>query len=139
MDESQPDATRAFSLLRKLAEGGKQSAEETHELIELIEAMASANLVSQLGAKIDILTAQLSSMEKNQNAQLSSMEKNQNAKIDTQTAQLSSMEKNQNAQLSSMEENQNAKIETLAAKYTVVIWAITFAGLVLGAAIIFGG
>ena len=100
---------------------GKQSAEETHELIEHIEAMASANLVSQLGAKIDILTAQLSSMEKNQNAQLSSMEKNQNA------------------QLSSMEENQNAKIETLAAKYTVVIWAITFAGLVLGAAIIFGG
>ena len=72
--------------------------------------MASANLASQLGAKIDILTAQLSSMEKNQNAQLSSME-----------------------------ENQNAKIETLAAKYTVVIWAITFTGLVLGAAIIFGG
>lgn len=117
MDELQPDATRAFSLLRKLAEDGKQSAEETHELIELIEAMASANLVSQLGAKIDILTAQISSMEKKQNA-----------KIDTQSAQLSSME-----------ENQNAKIDTLTAKYTVVIWAITFAGLVLGAAIIFGG
>ena len=117
MDESQPDATRAFSLLRKLAKDGKQSAEETHELIELIETMASVNLVSQLGAKIDTLTTQLSSMEKSQNA-----------KIDTQSAQLSSMEK-----------SQNAKIDTLTAKYTVVIWAITFAGLVLGAAIIFGG
>lgn len=53
MDESQPDSTRAFSLLRRLAKEGKQSAEETHELIELIEAMASANLVRQLGAKID--------------------------------------------------------------------------------------
>ena len=67
--------------------------------MELIETMASINLVSQLGAKIDTLTTQLSSMEK----------------------------------------SQNAKIDTLTAKYTVVIWAITFAGLVLGAAIIFGG
>ena len=55
MDESQPDATRAFSLLRKLAKDGKQSAEETHELIELIRAMASINLVSQIEAKLDAL------------------------------------------------------------------------------------
>ena len=117
MNELQTGATRAFSLLRKLAKDETQPAEEIYELIKLTETMASANLVSQLGAKIDTLSAQLSSMEKSQNA-----------KIDTQSAQLSSMEK-----------SQNAKIDTLTAKYTVVIWAITFAGLVLGAAIIFGG
>ena len=99
MNELQTGATRAFSLLRKLAKDETQPAEEIYELVKLTETMASANLVSQLGTKIDTLSAQLSSMEK----------------------------------------SQNAKIDTLTAKYTVVIWAITFAGLVLGAAIIFGG
>lgn len=50
-----------------MAKDGKQSAEEIHELVELIENMASVNLVNQLGAKIDVQNAKLSSMEKSQN------------------------------------------------------------------------
>ena len=88
MNELQTGATRAFSLLRRLVKDGKQSAEETHEFIELIEAMASANLVRQLGAKIDA---------------------------------------------------QNEKIDTINSKYTVLIWTIGFASLIISASIIFGG
>lgn len=68
MNESQPDATRALSLFRKLSKGGNQTAEETHELVELIVSMASSNLVSQLGAKIDELNEKLVSLEKSQTA-----------------------------------------------------------------------
>lgn len=70
MTESQPDATRAFSLLRRMNKDGNQDAEETHELIELIRDMASTNLATQLGAKIDTANAHLISMEKSQNAKL---------------------------------------------------------------------
>ena len=84
MDESQPDTARAFSLLRKLAKDGKQPAEETHELVELIETMASANVIQRLETKIDAVN------------------------------------------------------DTVNTKYTVLIWAIGFASLVISAAIIFG-
>ena len=43
-----PDSTRVFSFLRILAKGEKQSAEKTHELIELSE-----NIISRLEAKFD--------------------------------------------------------------------------------------
>ena len=68
MNESQPDATGAFSLFRKLSKGGNQTAKETHELVELIVSMASSNLVSQLEAKIDGLNEKLVSLEKSQTA-----------------------------------------------------------------------
>ena len=85
MSEQQPDATRIFSLLRKLAKEGRQSAEETHELVELIKSMAASNVIERLESKID------------------------------------------------------AQHDGLNTKYTVLIWAIGFAGLVISAAIIFGG
>ena len=53
MSESQPDATRAFSLLRKLDRDGDHTAEETHELVELVRTMASENLISRFEAKFD--------------------------------------------------------------------------------------
>ena len=53
MDELPPDSTRIFSFLRTLAKGEKQSAEETHELVELIRNMASENIISRLEAKFD--------------------------------------------------------------------------------------
>ena len=81
MDESPPDATRVFLLLRTLAKGEKQSAEDTHELIELIRNMASENTISQIKAELNALNV----------------------------------------------------------KFQILIWAITFAGLVLGGAIIFSG
>ena len=81
MDESSPDATRAFLLLRTLAKGEKQSAEDTHELLELIRNMASENTISQIKAELNALNV----------------------------------------------------------KFQILIWAITFAGLVLGGAIIFSG
>ena len=62
MNESQPDATRAFSLFRNLNKGGNQTAEETHELVELIRDMASENLVNQLGAKIDTQNTKLDTL-----------------------------------------------------------------------------
>ncbi len=95
MDDQVSNATRLFSLLRKLSKEGKQSAEETHELVELIETMASTNLIERLESKMDV----------------------QNAKIDIQ----------------------NAKIDAVTSKYTVLIWAISFASLVISAAIIFKG
>lgn len=55
MDESPPDATRVFSFLRTLAKGEKQSAKETHELVELIRDMASANIISRLESKMDAM------------------------------------------------------------------------------------
>lgn len=71
MNESPPpDATRTFSLFRNLNKGENQTAEETHELVELIRDMASTNLVTQLGTKIDTTNAHLVSMEKSQNAKL---------------------------------------------------------------------
>ena len=81
MDESPPDATRAFSLLRTLAKGEKQSAEDTHELLELIRNMASENTISQIKAELNALNV----------------------------------------------------------KFQILIWAITFAGLFLGGAIVFSG
>lgn len=72
MDGQTPDATRIFSLLRKLAKGGKQSAEETHELVELIETMAATNVIERLESKMDAqnntLEVKLTSLEKNQDA-----------------------------------------------------------------------
>lgn len=85
ISEQQSDATRIFSLLQKLAKEGRQSAEETHELVELIESMAASNVIERLESKID------------------------------------------------------AQHDALNTKYTVLIWAIGFAGLVISAAIIFGG
>ncbi len=79
MSKSQPDTTRMFSLLRKLSKDGKQSAEETHEFIELIETMAATNVIERLESKIDAVNT----------------------------------------------------------KYTVLIWAIGFASVVISAAIIF--
>ncbi len=70
-----------FSLFRKLVKDGKQSAEETHELVELIETMAGTNVIERLESKMDALNT----------------------------------------------------------KYTVLIWAIGFAGLVISLAIIFQG
>ena len=81
MSESQPDATRVFSLLRKLSKDGRQSAEETHELVELIETMAATNVIERLESKIDAVNT----------------------------------------------------------KYTVLIWAIGFASVIISAAIIFSG
>ena len=81
MSEKQPDATRIFSLLRKLSKDGRQSAEETHELVELIETMAATNVIERLESKIDAVNT----------------------------------------------------------KYTVLIWAIGFASVIISAAIIFSG
>lgn len=85
MSEKQPDATRIFSLLRKLSKDGRQSAEETHELVELIETMAASNVIERLESKIDV------------------------------------------------------QIAALNTKYTVLIWAIGFASVIISAAIIFSG
>ena len=68
MDEPLPDATRAFSLLRTLAKGGKQSAENTRELPELIRNMASANIISRLESKMD-------AMKESQDTKLDELEK----------------------------------------------------------------
>lgn len=59
MSKSQSDATRVFSLLRKLVKSKNQPAEETFELIELIGNMASQNLISQLKAAIDTTNSKL--------------------------------------------------------------------------------
>ena len=45
------------TLFRKLVKGGKQSAEEVHELIELIEIMAGTNVTERLEAKMDALNS----------------------------------------------------------------------------------
>ena len=68
MDEPLPDATRAFSLLRTLAKGEKHSAENTHELLELIRNMASANIISRLESKMD-------AMKESQDTKLDELEK----------------------------------------------------------------
>lgn len=81
MSEKQPDATRIFSLLRKLSKDGRQSAEETHELVEFIKTMAASNVIERLESKIDAVNT----------------------------------------------------------KYTVLIWAIGFASVIISAAIIFSG
>ncbi len=81
MNDQTTNTTRIFSLFRKLVKDGKQSAEETHELVELIETMAETNVTERLEAKMDALNS----------------------------------------------------------KYTVLIWAIGFAGLVISLAIIFQG
>ncbi len=85
MNDQTPNTTRMFSLFRKLVKDGKQSAEETHELVELIETMAGTNVIERLESKMD------------------------------------------------------AKMDALNTKYTVLIWAIGFAGLVISLAIIFQG
>lgn len=72
MDDQIPNATRIFFLLRKLAKGGKQSSEETHELVELIETMAATNVIERLESKMDAqnntLESKLTSMEKIQSS-----------------------------------------------------------------------
>lgn len=81
MSEKQPDATRIFLLLWKLLKDGRQSAEETHELVEFIKTMAASNVIERLESKIDAVNT----------------------------------------------------------KYTVLIWAIGFASVIISAAIIFSG
>ncbi len=85
MNDQTPNTTRMFLLFRKLVKDGEQSAEETHELVELIETMAGTNVIERLESKMD------------------------------------------------------AKMDALNTKYTVLIWAIGFAGLVISLAIIFQG
>lgn len=41
-------ATRTFVLSRKLSTGGKVTAEETQELLEIFRAMAPANTIDQI-------------------------------------------------------------------------------------------
>ena len=54
MDDQTPNTTRIFRLFRKLAKSDRQSAEETHELVELINNMAGSNVIERLEAKIDV-------------------------------------------------------------------------------------
>ena len=75
MSDQRPDATRAFSLLRRLAKDAKLSAEEIHELVEIINTMSGSNVI----AKIDAQNARLDALVESMNAKLDS----QNSKYTT--------------------------------------------------------
>ncbi len=53
MNDQIPNTTRVFRLFRKLVKHGRQSSEETHELVELINNMAGSNVIERLEAKMD--------------------------------------------------------------------------------------
>ncbi len=50
MNDQIPNTTRVFRLFRKLVKNDRQSSEETHELVELINNMAGSNVIERLKA-----------------------------------------------------------------------------------------
>ncbi|MCY4675089.1 MAG: hypothetical protein OXD43_15240 [Bacteroidetes bacterium] len=103
--EEADDRTEAYELLRKTGLNGG----EAFKLFQYIENMASANVVSQLGAKIDTNMAAFRAELQFQNTKLDA----QNTKIDAQ----------------------NTKIDAQNTKYNVLIWVIGFATVILSAVI----
>ncbi len=95
-------------LLRKK----RLTADEAYEPTELLENMASANIIAQFGAKLDSMNAKLDAKLDGQSAAL-------DAKLDGQSAAL------------------DAKLDAMNTKYNVLIWAIGFATAILSAAIFF--
>ena len=106
-------------LLRKR----KLTADEANELTELFENMASANIITQFGAKLDALNATV-------NAQLEAV----NNKLDTQ---LGAVNNKLDTQLGAVNDKLDTKLDAMNAKHSVLLWAIGFATPILSAVIVF--
>ena len=87
MSDQRPDATRAFSLLRRLAKGTKLSAEEVHELVEVINTMSGSNVI----AKIDAQNARLDVLIESMNAKHDALVESVNAKLDSQNSKYTTL------------------------------------------------
>ena len=69
--------TRASRLLRKK----KLTADEANELTEIFENMASANLIAQIGAKLDTVNATMNTVNATMKAQLDAVNTKYNVLI----------------------------------------------------------
>ena len=106
MSDQRPDATRAFSLLRRLAEDTKLSAEEVHELVEVINTMSGSNVI----AKIDAHNARLDALIESMNVKHDALVESMNAKHD------------------SLVKSMNARLDSQNSKYTTLITIISIVG-----------
>ena len=89
MSDIKPDATRLFSLLRRLTKGGKLSPDETHELSELIHTMAGANVITEIASFKEAMLSRIDSKFDTLSARMDAQSKTLSARMDAQSATLS--------------------------------------------------
>ena len=88
MSDIKLDATRLFSLLRRLTKGGKLSPDETHELSELIHTMAGANVITEIASFKEAMLSRIDSKFDTLSARMDAQSATLSARMDAQDSKL---------------------------------------------------